>query len=170
MTIDICSIDPGQNKIGLSRLNQSENKMQLIESIQLFLVGKTTEERLNYLYNYIDNYLSKNPVSSIALEETFVAPFDDKAGKYKFNLDAPLKLSMSRGVIYALAGKYNLKVYEYSNGDVKRTATGNHQATKNMIIKKMESLFGRKFQEDEADSVAIGITHLLAMRLKNKEN
>ena len=32
------------------------------------------------------------------------------------------------------------------------------------------SIFSRKFEEDEADSVAIGITHLLTMRTKHKEN
>ncbi len=170
MTQDILSVDPATFKLGISRLNNVNNKIQLVESIQLYLIGKTTEERLNHLYQYLNEYLAKNPVKEIALEQTFVAPFDNKKGGFKFTLDAPLKLSMSRGVIYSLAGKYGLKVYEYSNGDVKKTVTGNHQATKNMIIKKMESLFGKKFEEDEADSIAIGITHLITMRMKNKEN
>lgn len=169
MTQDIASYDPGSHKLGIARLNNNNNKIQLVESIQLYLIGKTTEERLNHLYQYTDNYLSINKVKEIALEQTFIAPFNEKKGGYQFNLDAPLKLSMSRGVIYSLAGKYGLKVYEYSNGDVKKTVTGNHQATKNMIIKKMESLFSKKFEEDEADSIAIGITHLITMRMKTKQ-
>lgn len=169
MTQDILSVDPATFKLGISRLNNANNKIQLVESIQLYLIGKTTEERLNHLYQYLNEYLAKNSVKEIALEQTFVAPFDNKKGGFKFTLDAPLKLSMSRGVIYSLAGKYGLKVYEYSNGDVKKTVTGNHQATKNMIIKKMESLFGKKFEEDEADSIAIGITHLITMRMQTKQ-
>jgi crossover junction endodeoxyribonuclease RuvC len=167
---DVIGIDPGSAKIGLSRLTSSDNKIQLLESLQVYLIGKTTEERLNHLYQFTDNYLIQHPVKEIALEETFVAPFDNKKGGYKFNLDAPLKLSMARGCIWSLAGKHYARIFEYSNGDVKKTATGNHQATKNMIIKKMSSIFSRKFEEDEADSVAIGITHLLTMRTKHKEN
>lgn len=158
-------IDPAVFKIGCSTLALNLGKIELINSNQVYLEGKSLESRLNFLYNYLDNYLSLNPVSEIALEETFVAPFDKKAGNYKFSIDAPLKLSMSRGVIWALAGKYNIKVFEYSNGDVKKAITRNHQASKKMMIDQISKIFGRKFEEDEADSVAIGITHLIAKKL-----
>lgn len=158
------TVDPGTNKVGISLLQEIENKIKLLESHQVYLIGKTTEERLAFLYQYLDNYVNINKPSDAALEETFVAPYDNKKGGYKFNLDAPLKLSMARGIVYAVCGKYGIKVYEYSNGDVKKTVTGNHQATKNMIIRKMSDIFKRKFEEDEADSVAIGITHLISKR------
>lgn len=171
-------IDPGTEKLGISLLQEENNRIKLLDSNQLYLIGKTTEERLAHLYQWLDEYVNKNKPSEISLEETFVAPYDNKKGGYKFNLDAPLKLSMARGVVYAIAGKYNIKIYEYSNGDVKKTATGNHQATKSMIIKRISEIFKKylddrnrnSFEEDEADSVAIGITHLINRRLKNEKN
>ena len=161
----ICAIDPGSEKVGISILALNSGKIELINSNQVYLEGKSLEERLNFLYNYLDNYLSLNSVSEIALEETFIAPFDKKAGAYKFNLDAPLKLSMSRGVIWSLAGKYKIKVFEYSNGDVKKAITRNHQASKKMMMDQVSKIFGKKFEEDEADSIAIGVTHLIAKKL-----
>lgn len=174
----VASIDPGTEKTGISLLREENNRIKLIESHQVPLIGKTLEGRLAYYYQWLDNFININKPSHAALEETFVAPYDDKKGTYKFNLDAPLKLSMARGIVWAVAGKYNIKVYEYSNGDVKKTATGNHQATKSMIIRKMSETFKKyleennrkSFEEDEADSVAIGITHLITRRLKNGNN
>ena len=164
--LKIVSCDPGSAKIGLSQLGLTNlGKIELINSNQIYLEGKSLEERLNFLYTYLDNYLSINSVQEIALEETFIAPFDKKAGAYKFNLDAPLKLSMSRGIIWSLAGKYGIKVFEYSNGDVKKAITRNHQASKSMMINAVSKIFGKKFEEDEADSIAIGITHLIAKKL-----
>lgn len=168
--LKILSADPGSNKVGISCLSLSSGKIELINSNQVYLEGKSLESRLNFLYNYLDNYLSLNPVSEIALEETFVAPFDKKAGNYKFTLDAPLKLSMSRGIIWALAGKYGIKVFEYSNGDVKKAITRNHQASKKMMMDQVSKIFGKKFEEDEADSVAIGVTHLIAKKLSMQKS
>lgn len=164
----IASVDPGGLKCGISLLQEIDNRVKLLESNQIYLIGKTLEERLAYLHQWFDNFANLNKPSEAALEETFVAPYDNKKGGYKFNLDAPLKLSMARGVIYSVCGKHNVKVFEYSNGDVKKMATGNHQATKSMIIRKMSDTFKRKFEEDEADSVAIGITHIIHRRSKNK--
>lgn len=164
--LKILSADPGSFKVGISCLElTNQGKIELINSNQVYLEGKSLEERLNFLYNYLNNYLSLNSVSEIALEETFVAPFDKKAGNYKFSIDAPLKLSMSRGVIWSLAGKYGIKVFEYSNGDVKKAITRNHQATKQMMMLQIGKIFGKKFEEDEADSIAIGVTHLIAKKL-----
>lgn len=165
MTNKIISIDPAQSKLGISLLEETDNKIKLIDSNQLYLIGKTIEERLAHLYQWLDNYVNVNKPTEAALEETFVAPYDNKKGGYKFTIDAPLKLSMSRGVVYSICGKYGIKVHEYSNGDVKKCSTGNHQATKSMIIRKMSEIFKRPFEEDEADSVAIGITHLVKKRL-----
>jgi crossover junction endodeoxyribonuclease RuvC len=168
--LKILAGDPGSNKVGISCLSLSLGKIELINSNQVYLEGKSLEERLNFLYNYLDKYLSSNPVQEIALEETFVAPFDKKTGNYKFTLDAPLKLSMSRGIIWALAGKYGIKVYEYSNGDVKKAITRNHQASKKMMMNQIGKIFGKKFEEDEADSVAIGVTHLIAKKLSMQKD
>lgn len=166
MSEKVISLDPGSNKVGVSLLQESDNRVKLLESNQVPLIGKTTEERLAYLYQFLDNFVNLNKPTEAALEETFVAPYDNKKGGYKFTIDAPLKLSMSRGVVYSICGKYGIKIHEYSNGDVKKCSTGNHQATKSMIIRKMTEIFKRPFEEDEADSVAIGITHLINKRLK----
>ena len=160
----VLNLDPGTIKCGLSILESADNKIKLIDSVQLILQGKSLEARLYFLFNFLDEYLTKYLVDEVALEETFVAPIG------KFNLDAPLKLSMARGIVWAIAGKYNLKVFEYSNGDVKKSITRNHSATKQMIIKQITQIFGKNgkvFEEDEADSIAIGITHLMARKLQN---
>ena len=58
-----------------------------------------------------------------------------------------------------------IKVFLFSFGDVKKAITRNHQASKSMMINAVSKIFNKKFEEDEADSIAIGITHLIAKKL-----
>lgn len=158
----ILSLDPGTEKGGLGLFKEENSKIELIESRQIPLKGKDLEDRLAYYYSYLDEFLSKEPdVKAIALEKTFVAPPDKKTGEYKYDIQSPLKLRMACGVVYAVAGRHKIKVYEYMPGDVKQTITGNYHANKKMMIRQISKTYNREFEEDEADAVGIGITHYL---------
>jgi len=158
----ILSLDPGTEKGGLGLFKEEDSKIELLESRQVPLKGKNLSDRLAYYYAYLDEFLNKEPdVKVIALEKTFVAPPDKKTGEYKYDIQSPLKLSMARGVVYAIAGKYNITVYEYMPGDVKQTITGNYHANKKMMIRQINKTYNKEFEEDEADAIGIGITHFL---------
>lgn len=140
-----------------------DNKINVINTFQEKLKGKTKELRLSYLYKFINEYIESKLlkeggelwVDDITTEKTFLA-----RGK-KINADAPLSLSMARGVIYAIAGKYNLNVIEYDHATHKKDLTGDGGAKKTQIIRAVQTKLGRTVQEDEAMSVSIGYCRLL---------
>jgi len=163
----ILSIDPGTEKCGISILSK-KIKIEIEYSKQLPLIGSSLEQRLWYLFEFLDQLISsyKNSIECIALEQTFVAPMDN--GKAKYNIQSPLKLSMARGIVWSLAGKYGLKVYEYHPRDVKFASTRNYNASKKMIMREISKHWKAGVNEDEADSISVGLAHYLAESQKSK--
>lgn len=165
----ILSFDPGTNKIGAAALDLQDGLIKLIDSQQVPL-GKTKrpESRLRNLQIFAEEYMSKfSNVTSIALEKTFVQPLDKRNKSKNITIDAPLKLSMSRGIIYAAAGAHNLLITEYQPTVIKRTVTGDAKANKHMIMRAVGKIFEKDFQEDEADAIAIGIHHLSSLKMRD---
>lgn len=160
-------IDPGTDKIGMSDIAIIDNKICVINTFQEKLKGKTKELRLWHLYNFIESYLAGvcldslkgsvyESINDITTEATFLA-----RGKKKISADAPLSLSMARGVIYAIAGKYNKNVVEYDHATHKKTLTGDGSAKKPQIIRAVQIKLGKIVQEDEAMAVSLGYCRLL---------
>ena len=152
--MNVLSFDPSSLKIGCALLKECENKIHLEHSYQIKLIGNCVEDRLDYLYRKVDDLMEIHNPDEIALEATFVS----RGG---INIKSPLTLSMSRGIIFAVAGKYKKKIFELHNKTVKSSFCGNGNASKKMIQDRCELMYGKKFSEDEADSIAIGITHIL---------
>jgi Holliday junction resolvasome RuvABC endonuclease subunit len=167
------NFDPGSAKIGACILEYSNNKINLIDSWQIPLVGRTMAERLFWQGQELEKIILKYHVSSdiklhsIGLEETFINSdvVTNSKGKnvFRFTADSPLALSMSRGVVHYIAGKYGLEVFEYSNQSAKKALTGNATAGKQMVMRAAAERFGRKFNEDESCSIAVGMIHQLTI-------
>jgi len=159
----IISIDPGSLKVGIGILHNDmlSNKIILNKSIQLPLKGKELYHRFNFLYDEVDKLCKEFEPEEMAIEETFV----DK--EFKYGIDAPLKLSMSRGVLYAVAGKYNMPCFEYNNKKIKQCICRNAGASKRMMIERISQMFKIEASEDEAMSIGVGITHILMQKSRN---
>lgn len=164
----ILSVDPGSSKIGANILQFNNNKIEYVNSWQIPLKGKSITERLFYQGQELEKIIQQYPdLHSVGLEETFISNdiVDGKDNKkvFRFSADSPLALSMSRGVVHYVAGKYNLEVFEYSNLKAKKALTGNIHAGKKMIMRAAQERFGKYFEEDESCSLAIGVLHILTM-------
>lgn len=168
MVIRIIALDPGSAKVGANVMELRDKQIHLIKSWQLPLEGKTKWERLYSLGIQLDEIVKQFlPFHSMAVEETFVTPDTRKTSggetTYKFGIDSPLTLSMSRGVCYFVAGKYGIPVYEYNNQLCKKLLTGNANASKNMIMNAAAQKFNGVFEEDESCSLAVGNAHCLTL-------
>jgi Holliday junction resolvasome RuvABC endonuclease subunit len=166
--VKIIGLDPGSSKIGICVLQYSNGKIQYVNSWQIPLIGKTITERLFYQGEALEKIIQQYPgLHSIGLEETFISNdvVDGKDNKkvFRFSADSPLALSMSRGVVHYIGGKFGLPVYEYSNIKAKKELTGNSQAGKKMIMRAAQERFGKYFEEDESCSLAIGVLHMLTI-------
>lgn len=170
----IISCDPASFKVGLSVLHEDSNKIILDESHQLPLIGKTLEKRLCFLYESTENIIKKYPsITEFAIEATFVQKQEKNQGtgeSTEYSIQAPLKLSMARGVLYSVAGKYNIECFEYDNRKIKQIVCGNANCGKRAMIERMSKMFKINAQEDEAFSIGIGICHILMQKSINQQN
>lgn len=176
MNVRTLAVDPGSAKVGINIMDLKERQIFLVESWQLPLIGKKLWDRLYYLGVEVEKIIQKySPgLHNVAVEETFMTSATTTNSKgestYRFNKDSPLVLSMSRGVIYYVAGKYNLPVYEYAPTLCKKLLTGNATASKNMVIAAANTKFNGNFQEDESCSIAVGHAHLLSLLQNEKKS
>ena len=86
-----------------------------------------------------------------AVEETFVNK----------NPASALKLGQARGVLLAVPALYGLETAEYSANKIKKSIVGTGHAAKEqmgMMIKTLLPTCGT-ISEDEADALAVAITH-----------
>lgn len=161
-------MDPGTRKVGISILEHLDNRINYVESWQLPLKGILMSERLYYLGEELDRIIKIYPdLHSIAVEETFISPdiVKNKEGdnKFRYSKESPLALSMCRGVVHYIGGRNNLPVYEYPTTQVKKALTGNSNAGKVMVTRAAEKRFSKSFKEDEADSIGVGMAHILTL-------
>lgn len=84
------------------------------------------------------------------------------------NVSSAMAVAQARGVILSAAAEYksDIKIAEYSPGTVKKTVTGNGQATKPWIIAAVEKKLGIKISDDnESDALAIAMTYIKSLKV-----
>ena len=168
----IIAADPGSIKSAISVLHEDSNKIILDESHQLPLEGKTLEKRLAFLYDSTEKIIKAHPsITEFAIEATFVQQQKQNQGTGEssgYSIQAPLKLSMARGILYGVAGKYNIECFEYDNRKIKQIVCGNANCGKRAMIERMSKMFKINAQEDEAFSIGIGVCHILMQKSKKQ--
>ncbi len=108
-------------------------------------------ERLSTLYHGIIGVMEDYSPQEAAIEETFVNK----------NPASALKLGQARGVLLMTPAIKGLSVGEYSANKVKKSVVGSGHASKEqvgMMIKTLLPACGT-ISEDEADALAVAITH-----------
>ena len=155
----IIGFDPGLINTGwgvLEKNNKSENYVDhgCISTSKNDKLGV----RLNVIYRESLNLLRKYSPNSIAVEKIF-------ANK---NPESTMKLGKARAIIFLVAAKENIDIFEYSPNTVKKNLVGYGHATKLQIVKMIERVFPNLKVEDEnsADALAVAICH--SMQKKNQ--
>ena len=148
----IIGFDPGLINTGwgvLEKNNKSENYVDhgCISTSKNDKLGV----RLNVIYRESLNLLRKYSPNSIAVEKIF-------ANK---NPESTMKLGKARAIIFLVAAKENIDIFEYSPNTVKKNLVGYGHATKLQIVKMIERVFPNLKVEDEnsADALAVAICH-----------
>ena len=85
------------------------------------------------------------------------------------NQVSALHVARATGVIIVVAAEAGLPVAEYAPNEVKQAITGMGNADKRQVqdaLARIHGLRGVPSQSDAADAVAVGLTHLLASRMR----
>ena len=157
----ILGIDPGSRCTGWGLVQRNHNHHQYLTSGSLRLdPRKPLQERLLALAEGIDALLEQHRPDHCAIEQIFTAR----------NARSALVLGHARGVILLEIQRHGVALHEYAPTQVKQAVTGVGRASKNQVNHMVGVLLGKKqrFQEDEADALAIALTHAAASRMMGR--
>jgi len=159
-TLRILGIDPGSRKTGYGLIENTGNRTRHLASGCIRLNAKhPLSDRLSILSRELEQLIEEFRPDCGAVEKVFFAK----------NAQSALTLGHARGVILLKLSERNLPIHEYQALKVKQTVVGVGRANKDQIQHMVRILLNlqNSLQEDEADALAVAITHAhLGLSLK----
>ena len=156
----ILGIDPGSRKTGYGLIEHSNNKSRHLDSGFIRLNEKETLiERLLMLSTELEKIIERLNPNCGAIEKIF----------YAKNAQSALSLAHARGVILLKFAERQLPIHEYQALKVKQTVVGAGRADKGQIKHMVKILLkiNDSLQEDQADALAVALTHAHLWRANN---
>ena len=149
----ILGIDPGTLVMGFGLIGIQNKEIKLVEMGVLKMNAKMdTYARLESIYRRVSELIQLHQPDCFAIE----APFFGK------NVQSMLKLGRAQGVAIAAAMQAGLEVTEYSPKKVKQSITGNGNASKEQVLKMLQTLVGFKDEPkyfDATDALSVAVCH-----------
>ena len=148
----LLGIDPGLQKTGWGIIESENNSLRYIASGLIKTNAKhAMSDRLATIYHGLTAVIDEWSPSETALEETFVNK----------NPASALKLGQARGVLLMSPALKGLSVSEYGANKVKKSVVGSGHASKDQMMMMVKTLLPAcgTLSEDEADALAVAITH-----------
>jgi len=148
----ILGIDPGSRITGWGLVEHNGGRSTYLASGALRLgQDAPLPERLVKLADGVEEVLETYRPEHCAIEQIFTAK----------NARSALVLGHARGVILCTVARRSLTLHEYSPTQVKQAIVGAGRAGKSQVQLMVGALLARKgtFQEDEADALAVALTH-----------
>lgn len=148
----ILGIDPGLQKTGWGIIEKNGSRLSYLGSgLIKTQPADGLPRRLAHLHESLSGLITLWNPNAAAVEETFVNK----------NPASALKLGQARGVLLAVPAIHGIETAEYSANKVKKSVVGVGHANKDqvgMMIKTLLPTCGHP-TEDEADALAVAITH-----------
>ena len=148
----ILGIDPGSQILGYALLQIKESRCKIIEMDVLYL-KRTAEfdKRIEQIFHSVNDIIESRHPDVLAIE----APFLGK------NAQSMLKLGRAQGIAIAAALAHNIPYTEYEPSLIKRTVTGNGNASKEQVCDMLRSILGfedKPHYLDASDALAVAYT------------
>lgn len=148
----ILGIDPGSRITGWGVVEHRGNRSAYLASGALKLgAADALPERLLRLSRALEALANDHRPDACAVEKIFTAK----------NAHSALVLGHARGVVLcAMAGR-GIALHEYNPTQIKQAVVGAGRAEKGQVQRMVAMLLGRPatLQEDEADALAVALTH-----------
>lgn len=149
----IIGIDPGIAILGFGVLEYNNNKFKVIDYGAVTTTPKfRMPERLEIIYNSLEEIIVKHKPDAIAFEELF----------FNQNAKTALVVGQARGAAVLCAQKNALNIFEYTPLQVKQAVVGYGRADKKQVQQMVKMLLNLREvpkPDDVADALAIGICH-----------
>ncbi|MCB1827411.1 MAG: crossover junction endodeoxyribonuclease RuvC [Coxiellaceae bacterium] len=160
MSTVVIGIDPGSRFTGYGVITDQKGEQTCIAHGRIPVKGKTTAERLYYIYYHLKEIISNYQPNEMAIEQVF----------FHRNAQSALKLGQARGAAMVAAASLALPVAEYSPKQIKQAAVGYGGADKSQVQHMVRALLKLKEtpEVDAADALAIAICHCQTRRLARR--
>ena len=151
-TLRILGIDPGSRKTGYGLIENTGNHTHHLASGCIRLnVKQPLSDRLLMLSSELEQLIEEFSPDCGVVEKIFFAK----------NPQSVLTLGHARGVILLKFSERHLPIHEYQALKIKQTIVGVGRAKKYQVQHMVKILLNlqKSLQEDEADALAVAITH-----------
>lgn len=156
----ILGIDPGSLFTGWAVIVQDGSRLQRVASGVIRMGGEEFVQRLRIIAREVAVVVAEHSPDEVVVERAFVNK----------NADSALKLGHARAA--AICGTFarELPIFEYAPRDVKQAVVGSGAATKEQVQQMVGLLLKHRepLQADEADALAVALTHALRRSLNSK--
>ena len=156
----VLGVDPGVARLGLAVLAQRDRKVALRWSGTAQTPADLDEAaRLRTLADAARAAIEEHHPTAVAIERV----------AWSRNQVSALHVARATGAIMLVAAQAGLLVEEYAPNEVKQAITGMGNADKRQVQDALARIHGLRnvpTQPDAADAVAVGLTHLLASRMR----
>lgn len=153
----ILAIDPGYDRCGIAIIERVRGKEHVVHS-QCFITQRKCDfpTRLNAIGSEIERLIAIHQPEMVALEQLY----------FNTNQKTAMGVAEVRGMLIYLAGRANLKIFEFTPPQVKVGVTGNGRSDKKQVtamVKRLVKLPPGKRHDDEYDAIALGLTCLASI-------
>ncbi len=155
--IRILGVDPGSRITGYGLIDCDKSSMKYVASGSIKLRADNLSERLYRIFTDISALIDQHQPQIAAVEKVFVS----------VNPQSALKIGHARGSAICACASKSLVIEEYAAREIKRSVTGNGAANKDQVKFMVQMLLGldQVDTQDEADALAVAITHYQFMPL-----
>ena len=146
----VMGIDPGSHKTGWGVVSCQGSALEHVASGVIEATGDLLG-RLSAIGDDLQGILGRYQPHAVAVESLF----------HHKNTQSALKLGHARGVVLLCIARSQSHFFEYAPAEIKRAATGNGRASKELVGQMVRMLLGHgnTFMLDESDALAAAICH-----------
>ena len=155
----IIGIDPGSVVCGYGVIEKDKREIRLVEYgvVQAKKISADLPKRLVEIYDRIETVIRRSAPEAAAFESLF----------FSKNAQTLMKLSHARAAALVSAARCGLPIAEYAPREIKKSVTGNGNASKDQVSYMVRSML--KIDEtpeffDATDALAIAICHSARMQ------
>ena len=160
----ILGIDPGTNIMGYGVIKIENKNVEMVQMGVIHLSKLNSHAlKLKKIFERTVSLVDQYKPDEVSLESPFF-------GK---NVQSMLKLGRAQGVAMAAALYRDIPIFEYTPKKIKKSITGNGNASKNQVAAMLESLFKIKEMPkhlDATDGLAAATCHYFQANNTSKTN
>lgn len=146
----VLGIDPGSHNTGWGLVRSAPGKLHHVKSGVIAVRGDVLG-RLRQIADGLDALLAEYGPDEVSIESIY----------HHKNSQSALKLGQARGVALLSVARCGAELFEYSPAEIKRAATGNGRAPKELVARMVRMILGYRGELplDASDALAAAICH-----------